>query len=106
MAVFNSKVGVDADCAKSMMASGARLVWVLGALDARRHALLQGISEKVYSIDADELVESKAPEKLVGKAPVLVCEHGITSLFVAQRLRSKGIEAFSLEGGVDGMTKW
>ena len=44
--------------------------------------------------------------KLVGRSPVLVCEHGITSLFVAQKLRKEGIEAFSIEGGVDDMLKW
>ncbi len=106
MTVFNSPIEIDAKCAREMAAKGSKLFWVLGSLDARRHAALQEISESVHSVDPEEMAELKSPEKLVGKAPILVCEHGITSLFLARQLREKGIEAFSVEGGVDGMFKW
>ena len=105
MTSFNSPIEVDFECARGMAQKGSKLIWVLGGLDARRQARLQEISPEVHSLAFNEIASSNDPEKLVGRSPVLVCEHGITSLFVAQKLREKGIEAFSVEGGVDGMFK-
>jgi rhodanese-related sulfurtransferase len=107
MTVFNSPVEIDVKCAREKALKGSRVIWVLGAIDERRHAMLQEeVTPNIHSIDFNEITGSKSPEKLVGKAPVLVCEHGITSLFAAQKLRKEGIEAFSIEGGVDDMLKW
>lgn len=106
MTVFNSPVEIDAKCAKEMAGKGAKLIWVLGSIDARRHAILREIAGNIYSVSLDEAVSVKGPEEFFGKSPVLVCEHGVTSLFLAQQLRKKGVEAHSLEGGVDGMRKW
>jgi len=107
MTVFNSPVEIDAECAKGKALKGSMVIWVLGAIDARRHAMLQEVvTPNIHSIDVSEILSSKSPEKLVGKSPVFVCEHGITSLFIAQKLRKDGIEAFSIEGGVDDMLKW
>jgi rhodanese-related sulfurtransferase len=106
MTVFNSPIEIDTKCAREMVQKGSRLIWVLGGIDARRHAMLQEISPDVHAMEPNEITGSRNPEKLVGKSPVLVCEHGVTSLFVAQKLRKEGIEAFSIEGGVDGMMKW
>jgi rhodanese-related sulfurtransferase len=107
MTVFNSKVEIDTECAKGMALKGSRVIWILGAIDARRHSVLQEVvTPNIHSIDVAEILSSKHPETLVGKSPIFVCEHGITSLFVAQKLRKDGIEAFSIEGGVDDMLKW
>lgn len=107
MTVFNSPIEIDAKCAREKALGGSRVIWVLGAIDERRHAMLQEeITPNVHSVDVSEIMASKTPVELVGRSPVLVCEHGITSLFVAQKLRKEGIEAFSIEGGVDDMLKW
>ena len=106
MTVFNSPVEIDGRCAKEMAGKGARLIWVLGRIDSQRQAMLLEISDKIYSVYFEDIVRSEEPERLVGKAPVFVCEHGITSLFVANRLRGKGIEAYSLGGGIEGLFKW
>jgi len=106
MTAFSSEIEIGTASAREMVGRGSRLVWVLGPMDPRRHATLQEITPNVYSVGFEEIMGSKKPERLVGKAPVLVCEHGITSLFLAKKLRSEGIEAFSIEGGVDEMMKW
>ncbi len=105
MTAFNSPIGVDVRCARRMVQRGSRLIWVLGEMDEGRLGMLKKISPDVHNMRVSEIMESKSPEKLVGSSPVLVCEHGITSLFVAQGLRKRGVEAFSVEGGVDGMFK-
>jgi rhodanese-related sulfurtransferase len=107
MTVFNSPIEIDTECAKEKAFKGSKVIWVLGPIDPKRHAMLQEmVTPNIHSIDVSEILESKNPEKLVGKSPILVCEHGITSLFIAQKLRKDGIEAFSIEGGVDDMLKW
>jgi rhodanese-related sulfurtransferase len=107
MTVFNSPIEIDVKCASEKALKGSKVIWVLGAIDGRRHAMLQElVTPNVHSIDFNEIMGSKSPEKLVGRSTIFVCEHGITSLFVAQKLRKEGIEAFSIEGGVDDMLKW
>lgn len=107
MTGFSSSAEIKLDEAKDRIANGSKLIWVLGPLDERRLVTLQEtVAALVYSVDAEEIYRSKKPETLVGKSPVLVCEHGITSLFIANHLRKEGIEAFSIEGGVDDMLKW
>lgn len=107
MTVFNSPIEIDTKCASEKALKGSKVIWVLGLIDPKRHAVLQeAVTPNVHSIDFSEIMASKNPEKLVGKSPVFVCEHGITSLFIAQKLRKEGIEAFSIEGGVDDMLKW
>ena len=107
MTVFNSAIGIDTKCAREKALKGSKVIWVLGPIDERRHAMLQEeITPNVHSIDFNQIMSVKRPEELVGKSPILVCEHGVTSLFVAQKLRKEGIEAFSVEGGVDDMLKW
>jgi len=96
---------IDAKCAREMVGKGSKLIWVLDAMDARRHAALQEMGPDIYSIDFNSIMSSSKPKELVGNSPVLVCEHGITSLLLAQKLRKDGIEAFSVEVGVDGMLK-
>jgi rhodanese-related sulfurtransferase len=107
MTVFNSPIEIDAECAKGKAMKGSKVIWILGPIDERRHAMLQEmVHPNIRSIDFSEIVSAKNPENLVGKSPIFVCEHGITSLFLAQKLRKDGIEAFSVEGGVDDMLKW
>ncbi|MDE1865092.1 MAG: hypothetical protein KGH94_00420 [Candidatus Micrarchaeota archaeon] len=103
---FGTPADIDVAGAIEKVKKGSRLIWVLGNLDARRHARLQEVSEDVYLMDPEEIMESKDPEKLVGRSPVLVCEHGVTSMFLAKELRKRHIEAFSIDGGVEGMFKW
>jgi rhodanese-related sulfurtransferase len=106
MTVFNSPVEIDTRCAREMAQKGAKVIWVLGAIDGRRRAVLKEVvTPNFHSVDFNEIMASRDPAGLVGNSPVLVCEHGITSLFLAQKLRKNGIEAFSIGGGVDGMLK-
>lgn len=107
MTVFNSSIEIDVKCAREKALKGSKVIWILGPIDERRHAMLQEeVNPNIHSIDFSTIIGSKNPEGLVGKSPILVCEHGITSLFLAQKLRKEGIEAFSVEGGVDDMLKW
>ena len=106
MTSINANVEIDKNTAREMVKKGSKLIWVLEPMDEMRHAILQEISETVYSIYFDEINRASDPKKLVGDEPILVCEHGITSLFVANRLRNQGIQAYSLDGGIEELRKW
>lgn len=105
MSKTDPDIDVNKETAMSLIASGSRMIWVLGGLDAQRHAALQNISEKIYDAGFEELMASNDPRTLTGDAPLLVCEHGITSHFVAEHLRKFGIKAYSLEGGVEELRR-
>ena len=62
MTVFNSPIEIDAKCAREKALKGSRVIWVLGAIDARRHAMLQEeITPNIHSIDVQRDNGFKGP---------------------------------------------
>lgn len=107
MTQLESPLEIDVKSAREMALKGSKVIWVLGMIDPIRHSILQEqVSPNIHSVSFEEIMNSKDLVSLVGRSPVLVCEHGITSLFLVKKLRKEGVEAFSIEGGVEDMTKW
>lgn len=89
---------------QEMAATGRHNVyWVLGPTNTDVLRMNLEINEDVVALYPEQLLEEKNPRSIVGDEPILVCEHGITSGFLAKDLRKKGVNAYSLAGGIEGM---
>lgn len=82
---------------------GHNVYWVLGPTNTDLIKMNLEINEEVVALYPEQLLEEKNPKSIVGDEPILVCEHGITSGFLCKDLRKKGVNAYSLAGGIDGM---
>jgi hypothetical protein len=96
-------IEVGFETAKRLADSGSMVVWVKCEPDARESALLEELSSNYLSFCPDELVGNDSDAiRAIGKKPVIVCSHGVTSMYVARHLRAMQVEAYSLKGGVEG----
>ncbi len=82
--------------------SGSRFVWVLGNSDKKLLAeTLKVDGEYIHMFHPEELLLSENPESMLPSAsPIFVCRHGRTSKIVADSLKKRGINGYSLKGGV------
>lgn len=97
---MNSDIEISIDSAIALAKSGSIVIWVLCEPGPRAGAMLNEISDGYIFCCPEDLLEDTDSLHAIGKKPVLVCEHGVTSLHLAKHLRSVGIEAFSLKGGI------
>lgn len=94
----DSGIEVTQEQARQLAAKGAELVWVLGIPGHVAYDKMCGITERIRSMTPEEVTgESK---NLIKAGSILVCEHGITSMFLAKQLRKEGLTVYSLKGGV------
>ena len=97
---MNSGIEVGIKDAQLLAQAGSVVIWVLCEPGPQARAILNEISDRYIFCCPDDLLSDKDSLHAMGKKPVLVCEHGVTSLHLAKHLRAMGIEAFSLNGGI------
>jgi rhodanese-related sulfurtransferase len=97
---MNSGIEIGIDNAQALVKSGSAVIWVLCEPGPRARAMLGELSDRYIFCCPEDLLGDTDSLHAVGKKPVLVCEHGITSLRLAKHLRAMGMEAFSLKGGI------
>lgn len=90
--------------AQRLVSSGkSHYVWVLGPINTDILKMRLDTESEIMVVHPQELLQSSNPKALVGESPIFVCEHGVTSFFLAEKLKPKGVNARSLSGGVDGI---
>ncbi|HUY70429.1 MAG TPA: hypothetical protein VMV00_02580 [Candidatus Baltobacteraceae bacterium] len=97
-------VEIELEDAQKLVASGkSHYVWVLGPINTDILKMKLDTESEIMVVHPQELLQSTNPKALVGETPIFVCEHGVTSFFLAEKLKPKGVNARSLAGGVDGI---
>ncbi|HVC58703.1 MAG TPA: hypothetical protein VND15_04500 [Candidatus Acidoferrales bacterium] len=97
-------VEIELEEAQKLVASGkSHYVWVLGPINTDILKMKLDTETEIMVVHPQELLQSTNPKALVGETPIFVCEHGVTSFFLAEKLKPKGVNAKSLSGGVDGI---
>jgi len=97
-------VEIELEDAQKLVASGkSHYVWVLGPINTDILKMKLDTESEIMVMHPQELLQSTNPKALVGETPIFVCEHGVTSFFLAEKLKPKGVNARSLAGGVDGI---
>jgi rhodanese-related sulfurtransferase len=90
------------DSGRMVSAGEAIYVWILGQVNGALVAETLDIrEEELLMFSPMEIISSNEPAKFFfGKTPIFVCRHGNTSKVVASFTMKKGVDCYSLAGGV------
>ena len=97
---------IDVSRALALVKAGKSIfVWIGGWATTPLADLLEIDGDKVVEANPFDLMENYPEELKSYDKPIFVCHHGIASYEVINELKEKGINGYSLAGGIEEIKK-